>query len=120
MHIKLKELSCIDLGEDQLPHDPECCSIRMDAFIGPNDEPGADQFSFYVVTPNWLLEHPETRWGNGYLIVSTFTWQETRRMLERLISHISAATWDEAAKKLSNNLEWEFHNYQPHSPSQNR
>ena len=92
----------------------------MDAFIGPSDEPGADQFSFYVATPNWLFENPETRWGNGHLIVSTFTWQETRRMLERLISHVSATTWDEAAKKLSSHLEWEFHNYQPYSPSQNR
>ena len=97
MHIKLKELSCIDLSEDQLPDDPECCNIPMDAFIGLNDEPGADKFSFSVVTPNWLLENPEVRWGNGYLIVHAFTWQETRRMLKRLISHVSATTWEEAA-----------------------
>ncbi len=45
-----------------------------------------------------------------------FSWSEVERMVQRLVSSVSAGTWEEAANSLCNYMEWEFENYQPYSP----
>ncbi len=114
MHLEIKELFSTEFNEPETPNDPECCSVYMYADIGEKGIKGADQFNFRVVTPKFLVAHPEIRWGKGYLLMPEFSWQETERMLERLVSSISADSWEDAAKKLCNYLEWEFENYQPY------
>jgi hypothetical protein len=113
MRLEVKSLFSIDLGEGELPGSPECCCVNIWADIGIQGKEGADQFNFYVITPAYLMTHPEVRWGRGYLLMPEFSWKEIKRMLERLVSSISASSWEEAAAKLCNYLEWEFENYQP-------
>ena len=112
MRIELKALYSSDLEKPKLPDDPTCCMVGMCADIGTLGGAGADTFSFVVVTPAWLVAHPETRWAAGYLLMEEFSWAEVERMVGRLVSSTSAATWEEAAKSLGRFMQWEFENYQ--------
>lgn len=109
----LVSLDSADLVRGELPLDPENCCVVLNAAIGPKGSPGAENFAFTVVTPRFLAEHGETRWGRGLLVVATFSWATVERMVERLLAHASAATWHEVAAKLNLELLWEFDNYTP-------
>lgn len=113
MRIELRGIFSIELNDPDLPVDPACCCVLMHADIGPGDSIGADQFNFYVVTPAFLLNHPEVRWGRGYLLMPEFDWNETKRMLERLIAGVRADRWEDATNQIGRFLEWEFDGYQP-------
>lgn len=114
MRIELKGIFSPELNEPQTPDDPECCAVLIYADIGEKGSEGADQFTFLVVTPKFLIANPETRWGRGYLLLPEFSWRETQRMVERLVSSVSASSWQEAAQNLSRYMEWEFEGYQPY------
>lgn len=114
MRIELKGIFSTELNEPEIPDDPGCCAVNMFADIGIKDSEGADQFNFLVVTPRFLVAHPEIRWGRGYLLMPEFSWLETHRMIERHVSSISVSSWEEAAKALCHYMEWEFENYQPY------
>ena len=88
----------------------------LNASIGPKGSPGAENFAFTVVTPRYLLEHGGSRWGRGLLVVDEFSWSTVERMIQRLISHASAASWAEVAQKLNMELLWEFDNYTEYKP----
>lgn len=113
MHLEVKSIFSVELGKGEEPVSPNCCCVKISADIGVRGKEAADQFNFYAITPEFLVIHPEARWGRGYLLLPEFSWNEVERMLERLISSISANSWDDAAMKLCNYLEWEFENYQP-------
>lgn len=113
MQIELKGVFSPELNEPELPSDPTSCVVFMSADIGVQGASGADQFNFHVVTPAYLAQHPEVRWGRGYLLVPEFSWADVKRMLERLVSGSSAANWESAVQKLCRYLEWEFDDYQP-------
>jgi hypothetical protein len=109
----LISLDSPDLRPDALPLDPENCSVVLNAAIGPQDSPGAENFAFTVVTPRYLADHSDARWGRGLLVVDVFSWQEVTHMVERLLAHASGSTWGEVAAKLNHELLWEFDNYTP-------
>lgn len=116
IYIETKELFSPEIDKPDLPTEPDCCSVHMYADIGIKGKEGADHFYFRVITPKFLLEHPEVRWGKGYLLMPEFSWSETERMINRLVLSITANTWDEAARKLSAYIDWEYDNYQPNTP----
>src|SRR4051812_38399776 len=95
----LISLDSPDLRPDALPLDPENCSVVLSAVIGPNGSPGAENFAFTVVTPRYLADHSDARWGRGLLVVNAFSWPSVTRMVERLIAHASGSTWGEVAEK---------------------
>ena len=106
-------LDSTDVGRDALPSDPSNCCVAMRAAIGPVGGRGGDNFAFEVVTPRYLADHGEARWGRGFLVVDEFSWPVVDRMVRRLLAHASAATWREVAEKLNHELLWEFENYRP-------
>lgn len=112
MQIEVKGIYCLELCEPDSPADPTCCAVLMSADIGLVGTTGADRFRFHVVTPEFLAQNPEVRWGHGYLLMPEFSWTEVNRMLARIISRASAENWDAAAQKLCRYLEWEFDDYQ--------
>ena len=114
MRIELKALYSGDINKPQLPDDPTRCMTAMYADIGIQGEDGSDTFGFVVVTPLWLVAHPETQWARGYLLLNEFSWAEIERMVGRLVSSVSATKWEEAAKSLGRFMDWEFENYQPY------
>ncbi len=114
MRIELKGIYSPDLNSPHTPDDPECCAVFMNADVGILGSEGADIFGFTVVTPAFLVKNPETHWGRGYLLVQEFSWREVERMVSRLVSSVSAESWEDAAKQLSRFMDWEFDNYQPY------
>jgi len=116
IQLELKNLFSIELEQPDLPADPSCCAVLMHVDIGLANQSGANEFTFQVITPAFLMKNPEVRWGRGYLLMSTFSWDEVARMLDRMIRRISMAcdSWEQATMQLCQHMEWEFENYKEH------
>lgn len=112
MHIALKGIYSSELHAPELPSDPTCCAVLMSADIGEHGTPGSDRFNFHLVTPAFLMQHPETRWGHGYLLMPEFSWAEIEHRLEHLVATASAESWEAATQKLCRYLTWEYDDYQ--------
>ena len=111
IRVRLKGMYSPDLNRPEMPDDPECCAVLMIAEIGSGEGPAADQFSFHAVTAKFLVLNPESRWGNGYLLLAEFSWTEIERMLQRLVSGVKASSWPDAAEQLGKYLDWEYEGY---------
>ena len=109
---ELKRLVSSDLDYGNQPVDASDCEIYCEAEIGMKGELGADVFFFTVATPKFLLRQGGCRWGRGYLIVDSFSWEAVESAIKKLLAQSSGNTWDEVAKKLNMALDWEFDNYQ--------
>jgi Immunity protein 8 len=107
---RLKKLQSLDVAAGEEPPDVENCSVLVQAIIGPEDTPGGDIFDFFVVTPS-ALATSDARWGRGMLIVPSFSWPEIERMVGRLLAQAQRPTWDETARALNKELNWEFDGY---------
>ncbi len=68
----LVSLDSSDLPRGALPVDPENYCVVLNASIGSKGGAGADNFAFSVVTPRYLADHRETRWGRGLLLVDAY------------------------------------------------
>ncbi len=114
MSLKLEVKSIISPDLDYgKPHwEPENCAVLIEAEIGEEGKEGADIFNFSVVTPQFLSEHPETRWGRGYLLMNSFSWKETEQMLNKLLSFVKEDSWEAGSQELCKELHWEYENYQ--------
>jgi len=108
---EVKSLMSPDLERSSLPDDPQHCSISCEATIGPKDSAGEEIFGFQVVTPSALTPADRFQWGRGLLIVSSFSWETVDLALARLLAHASRDSWDEVARELAKNLNWEFESY---------
>lgn len=115
MRIELKGIYSPEYNAPHTPDEPDCCAVLMHADIGMAGGKGADNFTFTVITPNFLIKYPETRWGRGYLLMPEFSWPEIERMVNRLVSGISAESWEQATSQLCQYMDWEFENYQQYS-----
>ncbi len=110
---EIKNIVSIDLGDGELPANIEDCAICCDVDIGIKGKEGADIFQVTIVTPKFLahdVREEGYRWGKGYLIVDSFSWEAVERALEQLLSQSSGSSWIEVAKKLNKVLDWEFAN----------
>jgi len=109
----LKSLHSPDLEEPALPADPACCSVLVQAIIGPPGEPGEESFDFLVVTPAYLEQQAHVRWGRGLLIVPEFAWATVRLMLAKLLPMAARESWSAIGAELNKEMHWEFDNYRP-------
>ncbi len=85
--------------------------MLIEAEIGANGTPGAEIFSFQVVTPKYLARERLPRWGRGLLVVEEFSWREVEAALQKLLMHASRPVWNDVAAELNKELHWEFDNY---------
>ena len=109
---EIKNIFSPDIDQVKLPEVPNNCAILIEIDIGLKGEEGADIFYFTAITPKAIAEHPEKRWGRGYLIMPIFSWGEIKKSLENLLMHCSGEDWNEISSKLSKELHWEYENYQ--------
>ncbi len=107
----IRSLSSPDLPSHDLPADPHDCAILIEAEIGAVGQPGADIFSFQVVTRQYLMRDSLPRWGRGLLIVDRFSWDVVESVLQKLLMHAARPRWTEVAAELNKELHWEFDNY---------
>jgi hypothetical protein len=107
----VRHLSSPDLERNALPLDPSSCAVVMSAEIGPPSG-GEEVFTFIVATPDRVLGKGDgARWGRGYLLVETFSWEVIERMLNSLVLHADRENWEASARELAKELHWEFENY---------
>jgi hypothetical protein len=107
----VRHLSSPDLERNALPPDPSSCAVPMSAEIGPPSG-GAELFMFTVATPDRVLRDGDrARWGRGFLLVETFSWEATERMLSKLVLHADRESLEASARELAKELHWEFENY---------
>lgn len=109
----LKHVSSPDLAMGELPPDPGDCAVVCHAEIGPDHGTGAEEFSFVVATPRHFLRKPAVRWGHGYLLMNTFSWQEVERALDQHLTQCRRPTWPQVVAQLREYLRWEFEQFQP-------
>ena len=107
----IRGLSSLDLPNHELPSDPSDCSVLIEAEIGAIGVPGADIFSFEVVTRAYLLREELPRWGRGLLLVEQFSWEAVEASLQKLLMHAARPAWEQVATELGKELHWEFENY---------
>lgn len=107
----IRSLVSPDLPNGDLPSDPDDCSVLIEAEIGAAGLPGADVFSFQVVTPKYLMRESLPRWGRGLLIVPQFTSPAVESSLQKLLMHATRSEWSAVAAELAKELHWEFEHY---------
>ncbi len=111
MYPELKRLHSPDCEPNRLPPDPRNCIVLIEAEIGIKGEPGADIFSFVVVTPSALATLELPLWGRGYLVVKRFSWQIVTELIEKLLLHTWGHSSEEISTRLAKELFWEFDGY---------
>lgn len=103
MRAQLKGLHSpdVDLPHFQ-PENPDRYCFLLQAFIGPENAPGDDSFSFVVCTPSWLKEKEgEITFGANYIIVTGYDLRGIEECLKRLCERSIGDTWPEVANKSS-------------------
>ena len=106
--LKLHDIRSADIEPPNLPEDPFNCCVNIQLSIGSAGDAGSDIFQFDVVTPAWLAENCDPRWGRGLLVVPMFSWETVRDMVARLLASTPSELWLESAISLSRTLNREF------------
>ena len=112
LKLEIKSIISPDLDYGKAHWEADNCAVLVEVEIGEKGKEGADIFYCTAITSKFLYEHPESRWGRGYLILEEFSWKEVELFLNKLLSFIKKETWDEASAELNKELQWEFENYQ--------
>ena len=110
--IEIKSIASPDLAYGEAPEEEDNCAVFIEVEIGEKAKEGADIFSFTVITPKYLSTNRITRWGRGYLLMDSFSWEKTEAMLNKLFSFVQEETWNDVAQNLGKELHWEYQNYQ--------
>lgn len=108
---RLKRLMSPDLGAGNFPPAPDDCRVLIQAEIGPADSDGADTFWFEVCTPKAFERATGSAWLKGVLLVASFEWKAVEQALQQYLMQCGGDSWDEVARQLSRQLNWEFDNY---------
>lgn len=117
MIVKLKGIMTADGDslESFVPNDVDCFSLWIEASFGLPESEGADQFTFQIVTPNWLgqnCKHDEAVLLRHKILVKEWNPNLIKNRLEKLGSSVSGSTWEQVVSKLSRYGYWEFEDCQ--------
>ena len=96
------------------PEDPEFFGFYVSAFIGPQDEPGTDMFTFFICSPGQLVRERIEKgfWFlHGVLLLTRWDYAVLHRAIADLCAHTVGENWDEVATKLSRYGIWEFEDW---------
>lgn len=99
------------------PADLDHFGIVINAYIGPESEPGEDLFRFTVCSPSWLAGETGFRpglWLRAHLMLHTWDYRAVVDAVEKLCRSIEEPSWKAVALKLSRYLQWEFEDM-PHA-----
>lgn len=118
MRAELKTLysSSLPSGETELPVERQDFWVIMKADIGTVGAEGADCFTFYVTSPNFLsksIAHDECQIGRGLLILNEFDWDQVERAVTTICAQAEGDTWEQIAAYLSRYFHYEFEGLSP-------
>tara|TARA_B100000959_G_scaffold281427_1_gene345438 strand:+ start:113 stop:454 length:342 start_codon:yes stop_codon:yes gene_type:complete len=109
--LEIKAMRSPDYDGNELPKELDNCEVFIELDVGSRGTSGADMFSISVVTPKYMLDNPERNWGKGYLVMNSFSWDSVEKTLQNMIDAVEGNSWDEVAKLLCVNFNWEFEDY---------
>jgi len=95
-----------------MPADPSNCWVVMHADIGIENESGADCFTLYVTTPNFLMNASPYTLGRGLIIVPEFNWDVIENAIRDICHASKEKSWLDFVKKLSRHFIYEFEDCQ--------
>jgi len=112
----------IDLGYEN-PPDIENCCVLIEVSVGPKGETSEETFGVVIVTPKWLADHVSDRdylFARHYLIVQRFDYDVVKSAIRKQFQGVQGARWADVAERLARYGQWEFEDYQPLNPRDNR
>ncbi len=98
-------------GHAELPANPANCWVVVQADIGVEGESGADCFTMYVTTPQFLdgcLNQVRHQLGRGLVIVAEFDWDVVEQAVKEVCCSVEGECWTELAEKLSRYFLYEY------------
>jgi hypothetical protein len=119
LEIKSLMSSDVDIATWQ-PESLEEVWFAIEMEIGLTGDDKADLFQTVVATPEGLRKHArdELISKRGTLVLSSYSPQILRKVLEEILSECSAENWNESVLKLQRYFFWEYEDYvqEDHSP----
>ena len=101
---------CIDHEpiEEWQPEDPLNAECWIDIYLGTDDAPGSDYFTFHVVTHRALadIQGPEQK---KYLVVLPYySWSLVEERVDAILDQCKGRDWQEMCDHLRKFFHWEF------------
>lgn len=98
-------------GYGELPPNPANCWVVVQADIGSVGGRGADCFTMYVTTPQFLegcLDKASHQMGRGLIVVAEFDWDVVENAVKETCATVEGESWAELAEKLSRYFLYEY------------
>ncbi len=117
MRLELRYLHSPDLPgleEGEVPPDPECFRILVQAFVaavGADTPTEGESFDFLVCTPRWLeaeVQKVGYVLGRHYIIVPGYDYARIRQIIASLCEQAEGADWHGVAASLGRYGQWEW------------
>ena len=111
LEVKDLDSSDVDIGEWR-PDGAENVYIQLSITIGEQGIVGGDIFQTIVATPEGLRQ-ASTLFGQvistrGLIVVSEFSWQQVRSVLDDIVASCADADWPRSVQKLERYFVWEY------------
>jgi len=86
-------------------------SISVEADIGPENEMGAETFTFHVTSPKRLSHMGmagEIQLGRGLLIMNEYNYEHVKQRIATLLKGCTRDTWSEVSMTIAKYARWEY------------
>ncbi|MCV9963454.1 immunity 8 family protein [Pararhizobium sp. BT-229] len=99
-------LSAEEILEQWEPADPRSVALFLTLAIGWDNDPGADNFAFRLIT-NALRDRLGKKLGSD-IYVEEFDWPSVRHSILNILRKCERPTWDESLANLRKRFDWEY------------
>lgn len=85
--------------------------ITVEADIGPENEMGAETFTFNVISPKRLSHmgmEGEIQLGRGLLIMNDYNYEQVKQRIATLLKGCARDTWREVSMMVAKYARWEY------------
>lgn len=103
------KLVTLHISYEDWGDNPDDFLIHLEAFIGPEDEPGTEVFYFSALSPKRLVRmiEDDIELGRGLLISSDFNLPKIETKIRQLLTNCHRDNWDETIKAIWRYARWE-------------
>ncbi|WP_344695307.1 Imm8 family immunity protein [Sphingomonas rosea] len=114
MRAELKGIHSVDAELESYVPDNDAFCVLVTAQIGTLGSKEADNFNFYVCSPQWLslqLETDKVVSGRHHFFMSEFDLASLEAYVVKRVRQAEGADWAAIAAKLARWSHWEFEDY---------
>ena len=99
---------CVDHDpiEEWQPEDPSDVDVRVDVYIGPDENPSGMYFTAHITTSKIL----RTGMYKNYLgpEIEEYSWAGAKNWIESYVAGCAAYSWEQVIDNLRKRLYWEY------------